>query len=138
MKIPATRALSSEEEIHIDRTLARLRAHFHQWSYIESPHELVDFAFYEGCGSTECCGASLSLAAPLALGMELVQKHDFKWVMVRFENGWDYAVMHVKKGLLVDLEALEDGQWLTEEIGFESAGQRTHDFYESIVERING
>ena len=43
----------------MEAVFTEFRAHFHEWSNFESEHELVGFAFYEGCGASPCCGAIL-------------------------------------------------------------------------------
>jgi len=138
MARPSTRELSSEEQQRMEMVFAELRAHFHEWRNFESEHDLVGFAYYEGCGASRCCGGILSKAAPLALGKELVRKHGFHWAMVRAEGGWHYAVTHPTRGLFIDVESLEDGSWLENKYDSQPAGRRTHDSYDAIVAHSNG
>jgi hypothetical protein len=134
----STRELTAQDQQRMNTVFAELRAHFHEWSHFESEHDLVGFAFYEGCGASPCCGAILSKAAPLALGRELVLKHGFHWVMVRSESGWHYAVTHSTRGLFINVESLEEGSWMKNEDDTKPAGRRTHDSYDAIVAHLNG
>lgn len=137
MARPSTRELSGEDAERRESVFAELRSHFHEWKNFESEHDLVGFAFYEGCGASPCCGAILAKAAPLALGKDLVHKHGFQWTMVRAHEGWHYAVTH-PSGLFIDLESLEDGAWLKNKYDSQPTGRRTHDSHDAIVAHING
>ncbi|MCD6049480.1 MAG: hypothetical protein K0Q55_883 [Verrucomicrobia bacterium] len=137
MPRPATRPLDPADHERIAETFRELHAHFHEWSqnYQRQEHDLIAFAYYEGCGNTTCCSDILSRAAPLALGQKLVAENGFAWIMVRAENVWHYAIVHLEVGLFIDLEALETpphGDYRTY-----SRGQRTHNAYDAIVEQLN-
>ena len=122
----------------MDEVFAELRAHFHEWSgNYESEHDLIGFAYYEGCGGSSCCGSILAQAAPLALGKELVRKHGFVWTMTRAKDDWHFAVVHPSVGLLIDLQSIDDGSWL-ESAGYDPQppGKRTHASYENIVKEL--
>jgi hypothetical protein len=97
----------------------------------------VAFAFYERCGGTECCGAILAEAAPLALGKELVARHGFRWVMVTSGQSRRYGVTHPALDRPIDLASLEDGSWNDEEYDQPPVpGRMTHDSLETIVGRV--
>jgi hypothetical protein len=95
--------------------LRRLQEHFHQWPHGGREHDLVAFAYYEGCGGTACCGEILAEAAPLALGKELVANHGFRWAMIASGDTWRYGVVHPALDGPIDLVSLEDGSWNDEE-----------------------
>lgn len=47
--------LTGEQWADVIDVLRRLREHFHQWpGYEGREHELVGFAYYEGCGDSAC------------------------------------------------------------------------------------
>lgn len=138
MARPCTRELSAQDQQHMEAVFTELRVHFHEWPNFESEHDLVGFAFYEGCGASPCCSSILSKAAPLALGKELVQKHGFHWMMVRSTGGWHYSVTHSTRGLFIELEALEDCAWSKNKYDSQPIGRRTHDSYDAIVAYLNG
>jgi hypothetical protein len=116
MQPPLSRPLEPAELAAIDDVLQRLKDHFHQWrrAYVGFDHHLVEFAFYEGCGGTDCCGAILAEAAPLALGTELVLHYDFSWPAVRQGDQWHFAVTHPSLAEPIDLMTLEDGRYDTD------------------------
>jgi hypothetical protein len=132
-----TRDPTPDEKAHIGDVLRGLREHFHEWPCVEGgEHELVAFAYYEGCGGTEHCGAILTEAAPLALGQVLVAKHGFRWVMIA-EDPRRYGVAHPALGRPIDLASLEDGSWNDEEYDQPPCpGRMTHDSLETIVKRV--
>ncbi len=140
MSRTSTRSLSKNDEVRMAEILGELREHFKEWSEnYPSEHELIGFAYYEGCGRSICCRDILKRAAPIALGKELVAKHDFEWVMVRASGGWHYAVKHSSTGLFVDLEEIDDGKWSGANPYQEvPSGQHTHDSYEAIIEHLKG
>ena len=111
LKCVMKRALSPAETRHIESTLEQLRDHFKEWP-TEPGNEwhLVDFAFYEGCGGSEHCGELLRTAAPLALGRQLVTKHDFEWCMYSKDESqdWRYAIIHRKLDEPIDLYMLDE------------------------------
>jgi len=136
---PSIREPDASELEAVATIFLKLRDHFAEWdNYGESPQELIEFAYYEGCGGTECCGELLELAAPVALGDELVSKHGFKWRMIRASGSWHYGVVHTKLQDAIDLQSLEDGSWCGWECDEEpDPGKRTVDSLESIVRTIN-
>ena len=122
----------------MDEVFEALRSHFHEWSAnYESEHDLIGFAYYEGCGGSGCCGSILAQSAPLALGKQLVGKHGFAWIMTRAKNDWHYAVVHPSAGVFIDLQSIDDGSW-TGGDPYDSPppGKRTHDSYEKIVKHV--
>jgi len=131
MRVP-----TSAEEAHIADVLRTLREHFSEWTCVEGgEHDLVAFAFYEGCGRLDHCRAILAEAAPFALGQELVAKHEFHWVMISGES-WRYGVAHSALSGPIDLTSLEDGSWNDEEYDEPPCpGRMTHDSLETIVKR---
>lgn len=136
MPTPRERGLTPAEEATVEEVLRRLREHFHEWPCVPGhEHDLVAFAYYEGCGHRgECCREILSEATPLALGQELVIKHGFRWVMVRSGRSWRYGVEHPAVDRPIDLNSLEDGSWNEEEYDHPpSPGVITHDSLETIV-----
>jgi hypothetical protein len=142
MSVGSTRDLTPSEEAFIADVLRRLREHFPEWCGPNSEgyeHDLAAFAFYEGCGGSEHCGAILAEAAPFALGRELVARHGFRWVMLASGNGWRYGASHPALDQPLDLLSLEDGSWNEVEYdpgGEPSPGKLTHDSLETIVERV--
>ncbi len=135
---PSTRDFTPADQVKLDEVFAALRAHFHQWTNAyESEHDLIAFAYYEGCGGSRCCGAILAEAAPLALGKQLVQEHGFKWTMARSQEDWHFAVYHPEAGMFIDLQSLEGGSWAQDDPYYPpSPGQRTHTSYENIVKQM--
>lgn len=134
---PATRQFESTDEAKLKEVLSVLREHFHEWTYdFDSEHDLVGFAYYEGCGSSACCAGILQQAAPLALGKELVTKHDFEWVMTRGKTGWQFAAIHPSSGLFIDLQEIENGCLLPGHSPDQPPGKITHDSFENIVKTI--
>lgn len=137
MARPSTREFSSADEANLKDIFAELRAHFHEWSDdYDSEHDLIAFAFYEGCGRSGHCSSILGKAAPLAVGKELVAKHGFQWTMVRAKAEWHCAVSHPSRGLFIDLQALDDGSWLDKGHEARPPGMLAHDSYEAIVRRL--
>src|SRR5690349_24152783 len=109
---PSTREFEAADQKQLDEIFAGLRAHFHEWSQNhDNEHDLIGFAYYEGCGGSSCCGSILSRAAPLAVGKELVAHYGFQWTMARTKDDWDFAVVHPSLGLFVDLRDLDSGSW---------------------------
>src|SRR4051794_40962423 len=94
----SVRDLTRPEKAFVAAVLRRLREHFPEWNKNDSAggaeHDLVGFAFYEGCGDTRHCGEILAEAAPFALGQELVTRHGFRWVMLSSGEAARYGVMH--------------------------------------------
>ncbi len=141
MPTARVRTLTPAEEASVEDVLRRLREHFSAWPCLPGhEHDLVGFAYYEGCGHRwECCRALLAAAAPLALGRELVTEHGFRWVMIRSGRSWRYGVEHPALGRPIDLHALEDGSWNEEEYDQPPCpGKMTHDSLETIVRRVRG
>lgn len=138
MSATSVRDLTATEEAAVEDVLRRLREHFREWPCVEGgEHDLVGFAYYEGCGGTECCGQILIEAAPLALGKELATKHGFRWVMIRSKRTWGYGVVHPGLGQPIDLNSLEGGSWNEEEYDQPPCpGRMTHDSLETIVGRV--
>lgn len=138
MSRPQHRVFETADQKAIDAVLAELRAHFHEWSQgLDHEHDLIGFAFYEGCGGQSCCGDILARAAPLAVGKELVKKHGFEWVMMRASEGWNPAVIHPASGLFIDLQELENGVFLDDPYRHAAEpGRATHESYEAIVRQI--
>ena len=133
----STRRPTAREVDHIGDVLRRLHEHFHEWPFGGREHDLVAFAYYEGCGGTGCCGEILAEAAPLALGKELVGNHGFRWVMIISGKSRRYGVAHPALDRPIDLVSLEDGSWNDEEYdGPPSPGRKTHDSRETILERV--
>lgn len=134
------RDLTSDETAFIADVLRRLREHFSEWPTPPGrEHDLVAFAYYEGCGRSSHCGAILAEAAPFALGQELVERHGFRWTMRLREGTWRYCVAHPWLPRPIDLLSLERGSWNDREYdpGSEpDPGKRTHDSLETIVERV--
>jgi hypothetical protein len=142
MSVLSTRDLAPSEEAFIAGVLRRLREHFHEWCGPAAEgheHDLVAFAFYEGCGGSEHCGEILAEAAPIALGRELVARHGFRWVMIASGDNWRYGVAHPALSRPIDLLSLEDGSWNDEEYdpgGEPAPGETTHDSLDTIVKRV--
>jgi len=134
----STRDLDPSEVAVIADVLRRLREHFHEWPCHEGgEHHLVGFAYYEGCGGTEHCGALLAEAAPFALGSELVFRHEFHWIMIGSGSKWRYGVMHPALNQPVDLTALEHGSWNREEYDQPPCpGRTTHDSLDAILAHV--
>jgi hypothetical protein len=139
MSTVSSRSLTPAEKASITRTLRRLREHFHEWPHYEGhEHDLIEFAYYEGCGDTECCGDLLAKAAPFALGKELVARHGFQWVMITSGRSWRYGVAHPALDRPIDLASLEDGSWNDEEYDEPPcSGRMTVDSLDTIVERVS-
>jgi len=134
----STRPFESADQAKLDDVLQELRNHFHQWSpTYQSEHELVAFAFYEGCGGSSHCSQILARSAPLALGKELVLKHGFEWLMVRAPDTWHYAVSHPPTGLLIDLQSIDDGEWIqANRFETHDPGSNTNRSFDAILARI--
>ena len=129
------RDLSADEYASVELALKSLRDHFPEWKHNNSDYELIEFAYYEGCGRDKHCSDVLQKAAKFALGQELVSKYNFTWLMVRKENSWSYAVTHWVLDRHIILSSLEDGRWVDDEYDEEPApGQRTIDSLEYIVD----
>jgi hypothetical protein len=142
MSTLSLREPTASEVAFIADVLRRLREHFPEWCSPNAEgyeHDLAAFAFYEGCGGSEHCGAILAEAAPFALGRELVARHGFRWVMLASGDGWRYGVAHPALSDAIDLLSLEDGSWNEVEYdpgGEPAPGEMTHDSLETIVERV--
>jgi hypothetical protein len=140
MPLSESRQLTQSERAYIADLFQRLRNHFHEWpEYGDDVHELIGFAFYEGCGSTDCCGKLLEEAAPIALGDELVRRHGFEWAMVQHDEEWHYAVTHPSLSQPIDLQQLENSSWNDEEYDEPTdPGEMTHDSLKTILARVGG
>ena len=139
MPAASIRSLTSAEEGAVEDVLRRLREHFSAWPCPPGhEHELMGFAYYEGCGHRwECCRATLAEAAPFALGRALVAHHGFRWVMIRSGRSWRYGVIHPALGRPIDLASLEDGSWNEEEYDEPpSSGRMALDSLDTIVARV--
>jgi hypothetical protein len=133
------RELNRSEKSRITRVLRRLREHFHEWpGYGGREHELIAFAYYEGCGDSECCGALLTEAAPIALGAELVARHGFRWIALDYEAGSRLGVAHSALDRSIDLCALERGDWCEDLRDSPAAGQNTHESLAGLVRAAGG
>jgi len=134
------RTLTAAERAAVDNVFVRLREHFSQWpEYHGDPFALVWFAFYEGCGDSDCCRTILGEASPLALAFRLERRHGFDWVMVNRDGAWLHAVTHPKLDAPIVLGDLDDGSWVEEQERFENApGVRANNSYEQIVQRVGG
>src|SRR4029077_12501258 len=100
-------SLTNEQLASVADVLRRLRDHFHEWpGYEGREHDLVGFAYYEGCGDSACCGGLLAEAPPAAIGAELVARHGFAWVTLATGR---VGVAHPQLPGPVDLAALEGG-----------------------------
>ena len=103
--------LSENEKSNIFTTLAELREHFKEWKETHpNPLDLCAFAYYEGCSGTECCNQILELAAPLALGNELVNKVDYSWVKIDGKVG----LSHPNTGPIT-INTIKTGKWYSPE-----------------------
>ncbi len=136
----SVRDLTPAEGASIEDVLRRLREHYSVWSEFATgfEHDLMAFAYYEGCSDRDdCCRAILAEAAPFALGRELVARHGFRWVMIGSGAGWRYGVEHPALDRPIDLLSLEDGSWNVEEFDQPaSPGRTTLDSLETISGRV--
>jgi hypothetical protein len=134
------KSLTDEQRAYIADVLRRLRDHFPAWSSRAEGHEhdLMGFAYYEGCGHRwECCRAILDEAAPFAVGQELVANHGFRWVMIRSGRSLRYGAEHPALDRPIDLASLQDGSWNEREYDQPpSPGEKTFASLETIVERV--
>jgi len=129
-------SLTDEERGRIADVLRRLRDHFHEWpGYEGHEHELVGFAYYEGCGDSACCGDLLAEAAPIALGAELVARHGFAWVS---SGPGRYVVAHPALAGPVDLAAVEGGAWCDDPPDEPARGEVTHRSLAGLVRAAGG
>jgi hypothetical protein len=139
MTVPDTRELTEAERASVARVLRRLREHFREWKPPPGcEHDLVAFAFYEGCGGTPHCGEILASAAPFALGVELTSRYGFTWTMIRRGDEWRFGVSHPRLKGAVDLLDLEGGAWNEEDYDEPPApGKVTHDSLDAIIKAAN-
>ncbi len=139
MTLTNQRTLTTDESSHVGDVLSRLRNHFSEWpNYENNEHELVSFAFYEGCGGSDHCGNLLAEAAPFALASALVSKHGFEWVMVFRNQSWKFALRHASLESPIELSSLEDGRWNDNEYDETPCpGETTNDSLECIVRRVS-
>jgi hypothetical protein len=141
--VRGAKSLTDEQRSHIADVLRRLRDHFPAWSKGAEGHEhdLMAFAYYEGCGHRpgwECCRDILAEAAPFVVGQALVASHGFRWVMIRARRSWRFGVEHRAMDRPIDLSSLEDGSWNEREYDQPPApGTITFDSLETIVERVS-
>ncbi len=132
------KSLTDEQRAYVADVVRRLHEHFHEWTWFEGqPHDLVGFAYYEGCGGNECCDAVLAEAAPVALGAELVARHGFAWVPLGLGR---LAVAHPALAAPVELAVLEGGAWCgpDELPGRPSRGEVTHNSLPGLVRAVGG
>ena len=128
--------LTDKQRAYIADVLRRLREHFREWPEYEGhEHDLVGFAYYEGCGDSACCGDLLAEAAPVALGVELVARHGFVWVSL---GSGRYGVAHPALAEPVDLCALEGGEWCHERPETPARGEVTNGSLASLVLAVGG
>lgn len=93
----------------IESKLALLRERFKCWP-TESGSEwhLCRFAYYEGSDRhSTACAEILELASPLALGRELVERHNCNWCVIESSSGPRIGVNHDSLDSAVDLFALD-------------------------------
>lgn len=135
----STRELTPSEEKFIADLLHELCNIFRVWVHSEGfEHDLIGFAYYEGCGGPEQPYSELlARASPFALGRELVSRHGFRWVMIASGSEWRYGVTHPALHQPIDLVSLEDGSWNHEEYDEPpDAGRMTHDSFDTIVAQV--
>jgi hypothetical protein len=132
------KSLTDEQRAYVDDVLRRLRDHFHEWPCPKGyEYKLMAFAYYEGCGDSECCRELLAEAAPFAVGQELVTHHGFRWVMIGARRSSRYGVEHPALDRPIDLASLQDGSWNEQEYDQPpSPGKMTLDSLETIAERV--
>ncbi len=91
---------NDQELEHIVMQNLRLSRTFSNWSF-DSPFDLLSFAVYEGCDEPV-----MRIAAPYAVGHELVKSYGFRWVMLEDSGDRRVGVMHEKLDEPVDLHRL--------------------------------
>ena len=109
-----TRAATRSELAEIDSKLAQLRDEFKCWpTKMGFEWDLCRFAYYEGSDrhSPECA-VVLAATAPLALGRELVERHNCEWCIIESSSGARIGVCHQSLDGPVDLFALDSSPWL--------------------------
>jgi len=110
----------TSDEINIVRySFHQLNEAFPAWTwYHKDPYDLLRFAYYEGCSNP-----IMSKVAPYAVGMSLVSKHFFQWVMIQVDRSWHYGVIDPIFKDPIDLAGLKNGQYYRLEAGEESPTQ---------------
>lgn len=104
-----TRAATRRELAAIESKLGHLRDAFKCWpTKLGFEWDLCRFAYYEGSDrhSTELADV-LGATAPLALGRELVERHNCEWCMIESSSGSRIGVHHQSLDAPVDLFALD-------------------------------
>lgn len=140
---PRKRPLDQEEKLYIQTVLNELFDHFYQWksAHTNDPHGLMEFAYYEGCGDTECCGDILFKAAPFALGTYLKTNYGCEWVMVKENSSWHFAIDHEVLDNPIELLSLESGQYYRQDPEdvheYLARGEKTIYSAQAIINLIN-
>ena len=126
--------LTGEQQGHIADVLRRLREHFHQWpGYEGHEHDLVGFAYYEGCGDSACCGDLLAEAAPVAVGAELVARHGFRWVSL---GPGRLGLTHPALAVAIDIAELGRGAWSNDSPESPARGEVAHASLAGLVQAV--
>ena len=109
-----TREPTEEEMDLIELQLERLREHFKCWpTKVGYEWDLCRFAYYEGSDRRDPKGAGiLAAAAPLALGRELVERHECDWCMIDSSSTSKFGVKHQSLDTAIDLFALDESPLL--------------------------
>lgn len=132
--------LAPDEIEFISQALKRLRDHFKVWASSYGPgreYELIGFAQYEGSRTNAACCRIVEEVVPFALGQHLVEYYGFEWVaLIRPVDTRVYALRHPAMDDVIDLFAIESGQWCdgpeSDEEPYEP-GEATYLSLESIV-----
>lgn len=98
----------------IESRLARLREHSKCWpTKAGFEWELCRFAYYEGSDRhSPGCAEILEKASPLALGRELVERHNCNWCIIESSSVPRIGVNHQLLDAPVDLFALDSSPLL--------------------------
>ena len=97
--------------MNVEKANQEIREHFKEWLYMfDNPLGLCAFAYYEGCGSRECCREILERCTPVVLYGALVERANFEVI----SNSENWILYHKKIGEICYSE-IKKGKWYFDE-----------------------
>ena len=95
----------------INNAIREVQEHFHEWKSMSfNPIELCSFAYYEGCGSKDCCSEILEKYTPTILLNQLISSAGF----VVLSGSPEWILEHPRVGK-VSYSDIAEGKWYSDD-----------------------